>query len=50
MDTSAGKRLSNAKLRTELAYTIQHPDLFTALEALEAAGIQKMPKDPRHAG
>lgn len=30
-----GKRLDNTKLRTELGYTIQHPDLATELDQLE---------------
>ncbi|MGH7180350.1 MAG: hypothetical protein ACREJN_00045 [Nitrospiraceae bacterium] len=31
---SPGKRISNAKLRSELDYRFQHPDLYTALQAL----------------
>ena len=31
---SPGKRISNAKLRAELDYRFQHPDLYTALQAL----------------
>jgi hypothetical protein len=33
---SPGKRISNAKLRTELGYTLKHPDLYEALASLEA--------------
>ena len=33
-DPSPGKRISNAKLRTELDYRFQHPDLYSALQAL----------------
>ena len=33
-DHSPGKRISNAKLRTELDYRFQHPDLYSALQAL----------------
>lgn len=32
-----GKRISNAKLRTELDYTFRYPDLYAALEELEKA-------------
>jgi nucleoside-diphosphate-sugar epimerase len=31
---SSGKRISNAKLRTELEYRFRHPDLYSALQAL----------------
>jgi hypothetical protein len=33
---STGKRISNAKLRTELCYTLRHPDLFEALALIES--------------
>ena len=33
-DPSPGKRISHAKLRAELDYRFQHPDLYTALQAL----------------
>jgi nucleoside-diphosphate-sugar epimerase len=33
-DPSPGKRISNAKLRSELGYTLKHPDLYEALQAL----------------
>ena len=33
-DSAPGKRISNAKLRAELDYRFQHPDLYTALQAL----------------
>lgn len=32
---STGKRISTAKLRTELCYTLRHPDLFEALALIE---------------
>ncbi|OAI46141.1 hypothetical protein AYO43_06705 [Nitrospira sp. SCGC AG-212-E16] len=35
-DGSSGKRISNAKLRTELGYTLRHPDLYEALDLLES--------------
>ena len=34
---SSGKRISNAKLRTELGYTLKHPDLYEALTSIESA-------------
>ena len=34
-DSSTGKRISTAKLRTELCYTLRHPDLFEALALVE---------------
>jgi nucleoside-diphosphate-sugar epimerase len=34
-DSSTGKRISTAKLRTELGYTLRHPDLFEALALIE---------------
>jgi nucleoside-diphosphate-sugar epimerase len=33
-DPSPGKRISNTKLCSELGYRFQHPDLYTALQAL----------------
>jgi nucleoside-diphosphate-sugar epimerase len=35
-DGSMGKRISNAKLRTELCYTLRHPDLYEALALIES--------------
>jgi len=35
-DPSPGKRISNAKLRTELGYTLKHPDLYEALNLIES--------------
>src|SRR5207237_4718199 len=37
-DRSSGKRISNAKLRTELGYVLRHPDLYKALALIESAG------------
>ncbi len=34
---STGKRISNAKLRAELGYTLKHPDLYDALALIESA-------------
>jgi len=34
---SPGKRISNAKLRSELDYRFQHPDLYEALTLIESA-------------
>jgi len=36
-DHSSGKRISNAKLRTELGYVLKHPDLYKALALIESA-------------
>ncbi len=36
-DRSSGKRISTAKLRTELGYTLKHPDLYEALALIESA-------------
>jgi nucleoside-diphosphate-sugar epimerase len=36
-DHSSGKRISNAKLRSELDYRFRHTDLYEALDLLEAA-------------
>jgi nucleoside-diphosphate-sugar epimerase len=35
---STGKRISNAKLRTELDYRFRHPDLYEALALIESTG------------
>jgi nucleoside-diphosphate-sugar epimerase len=35
-DPSPGKRISNAKLRTELGYTLKHTDLYEALAMIES--------------
>jgi nucleoside-diphosphate-sugar epimerase len=35
-DLSAGKRISNAKLRENLGYTLRHPDLYEALALIES--------------
>ncbi|HKO32032.1 MAG TPA: hypothetical protein VJU54_12900, partial [Nitrospiraceae bacterium] len=37
-DLSLGKRLSNAKLRTELGYTLKHPNLYEAVALIESKG------------
>jgi len=34
-DHSPGKRISNAKLRTELGYVLKHPDLYESLALIE---------------
>ena len=34
-DHSTGKRISNAKVRTALGYTLRHPDLYEALALIE---------------
>jgi nucleoside-diphosphate-sugar epimerase len=36
-DFSSGKRISNAKLRSELDYRFRHADLFEALDLIESA-------------
>lgn len=36
-DPSPGKRISNAKLRAELGYTLKHPNLYEALALIESA-------------
>jgi nucleoside-diphosphate-sugar epimerase len=36
-DPSPGKRISNAKLRSELEYRFRHPDLYEALDLIESA-------------
>lgn len=36
-DRTSGKRISNAKLQTELGYTLKHPDLYEALASIESA-------------
>ncbi|TKB92544.1 MAG: hypothetical protein E8D41_06980 [Nitrospira sp.] len=35
-DRFTGKRISNAKLRTELGYVLKHPDLYEALALIES--------------
>jgi hypothetical protein len=35
-DSSPGKRINNAKLRSELGYSLRHPDLFEALALIES--------------
>lgn len=35
-DRASGKRITNAKLRTELGYTLKHPDLYEALNLIES--------------
>jgi nucleoside-diphosphate-sugar epimerase len=35
-DRSSGKRISNAKLRSELGYQFRHSDLFEALDLIES--------------
>lgn len=35
-DRSSGKRINNTKLRTELGYTLRHPDLYDALAMIES--------------
>jgi hypothetical protein len=35
-DRASGKRISTAKLRTELGYTFKHPDLYEALASIES--------------
>jgi len=34
---SSGKRISNAKLRAELGYTLRHPDLYESLALIESS-------------
>jgi hypothetical protein len=34
-DRSSGKRISTAKLRSELGYALRHPDLYEALDTIE---------------
>ena len=36
-DRSPGKRISTAKLQTELGYTLKYPDLYAALGSIESA-------------
>jgi nucleoside-diphosphate-sugar epimerase len=40
-DPSPGKRISNAKLRADLSYTLKHPDLYEALALIESGGGMK---------
>jgi nucleoside-diphosphate-sugar epimerase len=35
-DRSSGKRISTAKLRADLGYTLKHPDLYEALNLIES--------------
>ncbi len=35
----SGKRISNAKLRTELGYEFRHPDLYGAIDLIESQSI-----------
>ncbi len=35
-DSTPGKRISTAKLRSELGYTLRHPDLYEALNLIES--------------
>ncbi len=39
-DPSPGKRISIAKLRTELGYTLKHQDLYEALDLIESTKLQ----------
>jgi nucleoside-diphosphate-sugar epimerase len=39
-DRSSGKRISNAKLRSELDYRFRHSDLYEALDLLESTRSQ----------
>jgi nucleoside-diphosphate-sugar epimerase len=39
-DRSSGKRISTAKLRSELDYPFRHPDLYEALDLLESTHSQ----------
>ena len=39
-DRSSGKRISNAKLRSELGYGFRHSDLFEALDLIESTRSQ----------
>ena len=57
---SSGKRISNAKLRTEIGYALRHPDLYEALSFIESAdreqtldgqnGFQQGPRRERTGG
>jgi hypothetical protein len=38
-DRSTGKRISTAKLRTELGYALRHPDLYEALALIESGSV-----------
>ena len=40
-DHSPGKRISNAKLRAGLGYTLGHPDLYEALALIESANVEQ---------
>ena len=37
IDATPGKRISNAKIRAGLGYTLKHPDLYEALALIESA-------------
>ena len=39
-DNSSGKRISNAKLRSELDYRFRHSDLYVALDIIESTSSQ----------
>jgi nucleoside-diphosphate-sugar epimerase len=39
-DRSTGKRISTAKLRSELGYALRHPDLYKALDLIESTRSQ----------
>ncbi len=39
-DPAPGKRISNAKLRTELGYKLKHPDLYAALDLIASINPQ----------
>jgi hypothetical protein len=41
-DRSSGKRISNAKLRSELKYRFRHSDLYEALGVIESAEKEQM--------
>ena len=41
-DSSSGKRISNARLRTELGYLFRHPDLYEARRLIESADKEQM--------
>jgi len=38
-DRASGKRITNDKLRTELGYTLKHPDLYDALAMIESGKV-----------
>jgi len=54
---ASGKRITTAKLRTELGYTLKHPDLYDALAMIESGkvvetqdGQNGFPQGPRREG